>query len=287
MWEKEKKKKGVITVEATLVLPMYILAILFIINFLNIGYMQLVIQQGLNNAGQTFSQYCYAINMLIPFDATTLSEKTVENKVEDIKGKVVPIKDFFSALSEIGTLVTNISSVEQLAPFLDKNSTEENNPIKKLTKATEQIKKEYGDLMKSAMVSGTDKLTGNSSTEKENKLKELLVDGLLLGIVNNVAAGGAEVATSFIVKSEVEQYLTEMKVNRSMLNGEISYHVFMVDKGEADSKEELSKNDMILMATYSYKPSMFSIFLKEGIPMKQVVVVRPFIGGSTDGVRQK
>ena len=86
----------------------------------------------------------------------------------------------------------------------------------------------------------------------------------------------AESGTSLIVESIVEEYLTEMKVNRKMLDGDISYRVCMDDKTQ----------DIVLIATYRYQSGMFSIF-SDGIDMRQVVVVHPWVGGETKGIRQK
>lgn len=56
-----KKEKGALTVEATLVFPVYIVAILTIVSFLNIFYTQTVMQQALNHTATLISQYTYAI----------------------------------------------------------------------------------------------------------------------------------------------------------------------------------------------------------------------------------
>ena len=62
---KENGKKGAITVEAVMILPLYILVILFLINFMNITYTQLTVQQGLNNAGRMLAQYGYAMDVAV------------------------------------------------------------------------------------------------------------------------------------------------------------------------------------------------------------------------------
>ena len=74
----------------------------------------------------------------------------------------------------------------------------------------------------------------------------------------------------------VDEYLTEMKVNRSMLDGGIRYRVCMDDETQ----------DIVLIATYRYQSGMFSLFT-DGIDMRQVVVIHPWIGGKTQGIRQK
>ena len=70
------KKRGSITVEAAVVLPFYILLLTFLANFLNIYYTHQVIQHGLNSAGSTLAQYCYAIDLTLGMDKLTLQEET-------------------------------------------------------------------------------------------------------------------------------------------------------------------------------------------------------------------
>ena len=58
-----KRLKGAVTVEAAIVLPLYILLLAFLINFLNIFHVRLVVQNGLNNAATLFTQYAYVTEL--------------------------------------------------------------------------------------------------------------------------------------------------------------------------------------------------------------------------------
>lgn len=224
-------RKGAITVEAVIILPIYILAILFIINFLNISYLQLTIQQGLNNAGRTFAQYCYAIDVVAGIE--TINSNTVDTKVETVK----PVIDNFNGMTKgIGELFNDFS-------------------LKKLGAMVDQ---------------------GKEFVSSVNTMKSSLMSISGQDITSYLLTTGAEGGSTLIVKSIVDEYLTEMKVNRNMLDGDIHYRVCMDDE----------TNDIILIATYRYKSGMFSIFT-DGIDMRQVVAVHPWIGGDTDGVRQK
>lgn len=55
------KNRGSMTIELALILPLYIVVIMFIMNLMNVYYIHAVVQQGLNNAGKTLAQYCYLI----------------------------------------------------------------------------------------------------------------------------------------------------------------------------------------------------------------------------------
>ena len=47
--KKVQRQRGSLTVEAVVILPIYILVLLFVLNFMNIFYTQLARQEGLNN----------------------------------------------------------------------------------------------------------------------------------------------------------------------------------------------------------------------------------------------
>lgn len=61
MPRKSGKRRGALTVEATLILPFVLISWLTIINLLNIYYMQTCIQQALNNTAQRLSEYSYLL----------------------------------------------------------------------------------------------------------------------------------------------------------------------------------------------------------------------------------
>ena len=61
MPRKSGKRRGSLTVEATLILPFVLISWLTIINLLNIYYMQTCIQQALNNTAQRLSEYSYLL----------------------------------------------------------------------------------------------------------------------------------------------------------------------------------------------------------------------------------
>lgn len=225
-------KKGAITVEAVIILPLYILVILFIINFLNISYLQLTIQQGLNNAGNVLAQYSYALDMAVGVE--NFNSNNVDENVAKAKTAYDSLKSF---TSHLGSLFTDFS-------------------FEKLQNIITEGQSMAGDF--DTMV------TGFKSMSMEDIATYLLTTG-------------AETGASMIVAGTVDEYLTEMKVNRSMIeNNEIHYRVCMDDDTQ----------DIILIATYRYQSPMFSVFT-DGIDMRQVVVVHPWIGGDTKGVRQK
>ena len=103
---------------------------------------------------------------------------------------------------------------------------------------------------------------------------------------NLLISGGVELLGSMGVSASMEHYLSEMKVNQNLLEGDpgqkIRFHLAIDDTNGPDGKP---RYDLVLTAQYTYKDPMFSIFF-DSIEMKQSVVVHPWIGGKTEGLRK-
>lgn len=228
-----KQARGSMTVEATIIMPLYILILMFLANFMNIFYLHQTVQYGLNNAGSVLAQYCYAVDKTVGMDKFVLSE--------DTQGKA----------SEIGAAMEQFNSATQTAM----NSFDGGITLDKL-----------GELIDNG------KAFASASSNLANKLRRVNGDDL----VSYLLTTAGETGGSMIVKSMVEDYLDQMKVNRNLLGGEIQYALYV----------DQSSYDLILKASYCYNDPIFAIFT-EGFAVEQQVVVHPWIGGSTPGLRGK
>ncbi len=111
-----KRKKGSITIETAIVLPFYILLLAFLINLLNIFYVKLAVQNGLNNAATTMAQYCYAIDLTLGMDKLALSDATSQ-KATQLAGD---IDDFSSSAQAMAQVFEQKLSVAMLQEMIDK-----------------------------------------------------------------------------------------------------------------------------------------------------------------------
>lgn len=111
-----KRKKGSITIETAIVLPFYILLLAFLINLLNIFYVKLAVQNGLNNAATTMAQYCYAIDLTLGMDKLALSD-TTSQKATQLAGD---IDDFSSSAQAMAQVFEKKLSVAMLQEMIDK-----------------------------------------------------------------------------------------------------------------------------------------------------------------------
>ena len=222
--------------EATIVLPVYILLLVFMINFLNIFYLKMTVQSGLNNVGTTMAQYCYAIDLLLDggMSSFTLTDGTSE-KVGNIQSNV---DNLMSTAGSTMTAFDQPLSLDTLISLIDNG-------------------KAFADAVKS---------TGNA-------LMSVTGDD----VKHYLFTVGAEAGGSLIVKTMVERYLDDMKVNRNLIDGDIAYEMYIDPKTE----------DLIFVARYLYKNDMFRIFMNKPFYVEQQVVVHPWVGGETKSLRGK
>lgn len=229
-----KRKKGAITVEATIVMPLYILLLAFLINLLNIFYVRLAVQNGLNNAATTMAQYCYAIDLTLGMDKLTLSDETSQ-KATQLAGD---IDDFSTSAKDMAQVFEQKLSIAMLEDMIDKGG--------EFLNSTKQLKSTL------------------SNIEGED-------------VANYLLTGGAELGGGFLVKVMVEDYLDEMKISRTAISGDIEYN-FYVDASH--------NYDLVLTADYRYGDTFFSVFGADAFVIHQQVVVHPWIGGASDGLRK-
>lgn len=113
----------------------------------------------------------------------------------------------------------------------------------------------------------------NSTKQLKNTLANIEGED----VANYLLTGGAELGGGFLVKVMVENYLDDMKISRTAIEGDIEYN-FYVDASH--------NYDLVLTADYHYGDTLFSAFGADAFVVHQQVVVHPWIGGESDGLRK-
>lgn len=113
------KKKGAMTVEAAIVLPLYILLLTFLANFLNVYYLHTVVQHGLNSAASTLAQYCYAVDLTLGIDQLSLQEET-SAKAQELGDA---INNFYDASTDALELFNSGITLDNLSQLLSSGQT--------------------------------------------------------------------------------------------------------------------------------------------------------------------
>lgn len=96
-----EKSKGILTVEALCILPVFILVMFFVLNIMNVFYFHLVMQQALNNTARVLAQYGYVIDHTIGFDSFRLDEETKETEADVIEGVQGTVDSVSAMVGEI------------------------------------------------------------------------------------------------------------------------------------------------------------------------------------------
>mgnify|MGYP001082897537 CR=1 FL=1 len=107
--------RGAITVEATIVIPFYVILLVFLANFMNIFYMHQVVQFGLHNAGSVLAQYGYAIDNTIGLDKFELDDGLKEQAT----GLVDAFNNFGDSAQKTLSFFQKGISLDSLAELVD------------------------------------------------------------------------------------------------------------------------------------------------------------------------
>lgn len=84
--EKMNRRKGVLTVEAAIVLPIFVMVMAFVLNIMQLFYFHLVMQQSLQNVALTLAQYGYVVERTIGLENLALQTETKNKEQEIITG---------------------------------------------------------------------------------------------------------------------------------------------------------------------------------------------------------
>ncbi|WP_294363662.1 TadE family protein [uncultured Clostridium sp.] len=87
-----RKDKGVLTIEAALMIPMFVFAILFIIQFMKVVYIYDSVQSNIYNTAKFINGYTYIYEELKKIEQTEESQKL--RKIEDLLVQIAnPLED--------------------------------------------------------------------------------------------------------------------------------------------------------------------------------------------------
>lgn len=277
-----KKSKGSLTVEATLVLPLVLITLLFTVNILNICMVNLCMQQSLNNTAKKISQDSYLVYRLAGKDAykefmNTLSKAS--DGYEDFKNKAEETKNSFTKLQDsVKSTVRTISSISEI--FQDEE---------KVNDDTVKIKKED----KKSLLDKVEALSEGLKTLNVNKNDMDKSFGDFTTSVKTLYTSGKENIKAIAIK-----FMFDIGTSAAFTGiAEYAYNMYTGEKGlniPASKIEELnffhSKfNDdgsftMVLSYLYvnpfsfvNHDSFEYSVINKK-IRMVNCVTIKPFIG---------
>lgn len=109
----KSRRKGVLTMEAAIILPIFITVMVFLLSVMKLFYFHLVMQQAVNNVGRTMAQFGYVIDRVVDINNFSLKSETqkkedaiatsVNTVIQDGKEMAVAFQDF--GVETLGTMI--------------------------------------------------------------------------------------------------------------------------------------------------------------------------------------
>lgn len=268
--QKKKDRRGVLTVEAAIVLPIFIMVMVFVLSVMKLFYFHLVMQQALQNVGKTFSEYGYVLDEVVGLEKLNLTAETKEAE-DNLKEKVDGVTEAVDNLTEkvdkgkgeADNLPQKVSEVKTAAQTLGESTKGEGSLLDKvegIMRAGEELGKKFKaltDLLKD--------FKGNDNTKK------MIINYFLVSALNE--------GEGTLIEWMIGDYLKEMHAQ----NGAISnIRYFLAADAHEGGGEVTGTKDIILTADYDYA---LNFFFFDKIRIRQSVRVHPWVGGETEGVK--
>lgn len=114
--KKQNGRKGVLTVEAAIILPVFIIVMVFVLSILKLFYFHLVMQQALQNVGTTLAQYGYVIDKVIDLETFSLKDETKKAEGELANS----VTTFLNTGQELASLVNGKITLDNIGEIINK-----------------------------------------------------------------------------------------------------------------------------------------------------------------------
>lgn len=261
------KEKGSLTIEATIILPLVIMTLLFLANILNICMVNLCMQQALNNTAKKISQHSYIIYRIA-------GEKNYQ--------------EFINTLGSIDSGYDNFKSKgEEVVSNVDKLQTDVGNTIQSFNDVTTALSvegsfleklKNLGDKSKNLITSI--KTTIDDAGVFVDSLGTLIESGkqniksITIRLLVDTSTG---IAVSGVSKYIFDNYVTELSVPASKISEVSAFHSTLDPSGCFSMVVSYVYNNPFSFG--NSQNASKSIFNKK-IRMTNVVTIRPFIGNN-------
>lgn len=271
---KNEKRKGVLTVEALIILPIFYVVFIFIISILSLSYQHLVMQQALNNTGRTLAQYGHLINQFVDLKKFGLTEEVnekeekIESDVKDISSNFSGLKTNISALATDFTGATDESGNTTKQGLISLFSSDFFNNLPTIETRFEEIEGHFEAV--SGSLDGLKKGLSDFGNDVKS-IKKDEVFNYLIGSFVEIGGGGL---LQFLIGDylNVAGTATEDEESGNGIFRNLKYRLF-VDANTAD---------FILVAEYDYD---LPFSLIGDYHIQQSVRVHPWIGGNhTEGL---
>lgn len=289
-----KKLKGSLTVEATLVLPLVIVTLLFVANILNICMVNTCMQQSLNNTAKKISQNSYLIYRFAGgknYEDFINKLNNINDGYSDFESKAENTKMAFAAVQD---------SIKDVSEDIEKvKHTSDEFVIIKVNKNNEEIKEfdilripDYCNKLIDNLSDLSDKIIGDDGLIKKAKnvgasLTELCNSGkqnfksIVLKLFMDEGSGSVTAAVSTLL---FNNYTKELGVPASKISELNAFHSSLNPDGS-----------FTIVVSYLYvnpfsfinKKSMEYSVINRNIRMTNAITIKPFVGKNGTSIKTK
>lgn len=287
-----KKNRGSLTVEAAIILPIVLISWLTIINFLNIYFIHICIQQALNNTAKRLAEYAYIMERtdVLPKVVSAYGlDKDTEEKAINIRDNVDTAIDRANTVHKNTVdLIDNAKQAGNNALAIKDNTNEVFNSMgsgdmNSLSKNLEGIKDSGEKLVnnfqhielgkiKSGIIEPA-KEFGNAVKNTYEVVKTINGENVKDYFISELTNGGTGLLVGLFVKSYITDLNIKQMENVSPLDFTSSKFFFGKDK-----------NTFAITVVYTYNnPLGFKFFDK--IQMHQTAIMNMWVGDEASDIR--
>lgn len=290
---KSEKRKGVLTVEALIILPIYYVVFMFIISILSLSYHHLVMQQALNNAGRVLAQYGHVANMLLVAcsdDDTELSLKSLGLQEETNKKEVAIEGDVKNLATDLKNMKNNVKT---LASDFTGTTDESGNVTKDslidvfannlMASIIDEAARKVIETRVDEVMTHVDEISANADNIKTHgkSLKENVQSVNKADVINYLVTSALDLGGGKVLELIIDPYLVEAQTAV-----EVKTEDGIVQKGIFKNRQyhlyiDANTADFILVAEYDYS---LPFNLIGDYHVSQSVRVHPWIGGDSEGL---
>lgn len=262
----KRKVKGSLTVEATLVLPIVIITLLFIANILNICMVHLCMQQALNNVAKKTSQNSYIIYRFLGEEDYSSFINSLNSLSSDKSSDgILPVTKFNDAQNSTKATIkvfekaTHSFDGMALGNFIEKISTFIKN-IKDLIDNLKATKGVYEELAKSI-----NDLVAHGKDDFQSAIISIMLD----------SGSNSRISSAF--EYLFNNYKNELGVPASKIE-ELQFYPTKYDATNSGTYKMLISYYYKNPFSFVNQKSLEYSVINKKIKMVNVITVRPFIG---------
>lgn len=229
---KMREQKGYITIEATIVLSIYIFAFMMIFSLIHICRAQMKISVAINNAAKEISEYSYLYGASGLSDSMYKVGQSAAQTQQEYSGLAEDVGTLYSEISSLGDKQGNMAGAQGISPDNIKNIYGKLDSIKQQGGGVASTISDMASNPKELMMGVTKVLAYNASEELKSAIASALTKALVKQNLKSSLSDGDKEINSYLhklgVKKTQRTYLESIDFSHSELfpagNNEIKFN---------------------------------------------------------------